>query len=222
MRLLTLIVLIYLLCACSENEHSAIASKQAESDAAKVSSQVAKAKALNITQFSKVHIGVSLLGLSFSEFLSHFDYDRAEVFEGQLYAYKNGKLILALSDKNELKDKVVWQVEVFSPNLISEKGIHVGMPITELVKEFRSLELQMSHEDNSEFFEPAELQELKKEFPDAAILINVGSKNGTPLGSGNLWEYPTKQFKTEGVISSIYIFKTGLLEPAQTHNQKSK
>lgn len=222
MRLLTLIVLIYFLCACSEKEHSAIDSKQAESAAAQTSSQVAERKALNITQSPKDHIDVSLLGMSFSDFLNHFDYDRTEVFEGMLYAYKNEKPIFALSDKNDLRDKVVWQVEIFSPNLISEKGIHVGMPITELLKDFPGLELLMSHEDDTEFFEPAELQKLNTKFPSVAILINVGSTNGTPLGTGNLWEYPTKQYKTDGVISSIYIVKGGGVEFVPMRNQESK
>lgn len=82
----------------------------------------------------------------------------------------------------------------------------------------------MGHEDSGEFFEPAELQKLNTKFPDIAVLINVGSKNGTPLGSGNLWEYPTKQYKTDGTISSIYIFKSGVgvTKPVPIHNQESK
>ncbi|OIQ94448.1 hypothetical protein GALL_235960 [mine drainage metagenome] len=237
MRILLISVLL-ILSACSEKEHSAIEPKETKSIVSNTQTNVATSAVIvvsasdvgvasNVTSAlavaegmpvpgklyqskkEKYNIGVASLGLSFTELLSHFNYDATEENSGYLMVFRNGEPIFSLNDKNDLQDKVARNIVITSPNISTDGDVHVGLPVNELLRKFPNLSIEMDLEDHEEYFAPPELEKGTRKFPDARILLYVTSRDGKYLSFDSQGTYPTKKFSSDGVISSIRVFKTG-------------
>lgn len=154
------------------------------------------------------HLGVSSLGMTFKELLSHFDYDSTDEDEGVFWVSKNGGPLFGLNDKNGLHDKVAWSIDIISPGITTDGDVHVGMSVKELLRKFPNLSLNID-EDNLEYFAPPTLENGTKNNPDAKILIYVSKDNNLSLANINPGKYPTKKFSHDGLVKHILVFVTG-------------
>ena len=156
----------------------------------------------NKNRFDK--IDSSLLGMSFDEFVSHIDHDRTEEDNGWLTLYKGDNPIVALSDKNDLQDRVVRMIEIYSPSLPTSHNIRVGTSVSAIKSKFPNVRLKFDDLLGEEHFAPEELQKSSGGSPEL-VFLNVSSDDGRPLN--NRQSYPTKDFRLAGKVSSILIFK---------------
>ena len=166
---------------------------------------------------SAYRIGPHSLEISFDEFMSHFTYDSTEVIEGMLWVKKGEQTLFGLSDKNDLQEKKVRMIELYSPDIQTESGVHVGMTIKQLQQLFPDIELDYYEESNEEaFLIPLSGTQLPpKQGDDVYVAAFVESKVNKELTkhplkdlkNGDPWPYPTKDYSTEGSISRILLFK---------------
>lgn len=214
MRTLFLAVLL-LLSACSKNEQGAneqpnltIVSSSVVAASSSVTTNTPSSESMPAGKFK---LGVSALGMTFDDFLSHFSYDSTEEVEGYLLVSKNGEQLFGLNDKNYLQDRIVRDIVITSPTIDIEGGVRAGMTIQELLAMYPDLLLYMDYHDSSEFFAPPALQKGTSKFPDARIFLNVGqtefSDNEIALEKNGI--YPTEKYSKNGAIGSIVIGLTG-------------
>ncbi len=205
---------IMLCAACSDQEHTAINST---TNSQSPVSPIASAPAITTaTSASKTagnnYLGVSSLGMSFDDLLSHFSYDATNEVDGYFWVSKKGEPLFGLSDKNDLTDKTVWMISIASPDITTDGGVHVGMTIQELLKKYPNISLSFD-QDEQDIFAPDELQHGTSNNPDARIFFYVKSNDGTSLSHVSPDKYPTKDFSTNGVVSHILVYVDGNRSP---------
>ncbi len=166
----------------------------------------------SLSSGSEYGIGNARLGMSFNEFLKNIDHDTIKKYnDGQARweIFKSGKRILVLYDKNDLKDLVVRLIDIYSPELITTDGVHVGMTVDDLLKKYPDTKLDSDLELRAEFFAPQQIQ-VRTNTGETVIgvYLFVTGKDKKPLGIDN--NYPADKFSREGTISMINIIKESL------------
>jgi hypothetical protein len=150
-----------------------------------------------------ITIGHTSLDISFNAFLKNWiNYDIVEQESGAVSIYKNGKLLLLISDKGN-NDKIVRMVHVFSPDIRTTGGIFVGMPVLDVIKIFPGLTLEnFTSDGEDEYFAPPPLQKMAPDGSyDIVTLVHVNALTGEDD------HFPTSNFRTDGAVTSISIFK---------------
>lgn len=152
-------------------------------------------------------IGKARLGMPFAEFLKHIKYDSL-LKTDYLIVFHNGKMILKLSDKNNLRDRIVRMIDIYSKDLTTTGGIRVGMPVDKLLKKFPDMELHtLAGENLGEYFTPQSLQTFKANGDyDICTLVYVEGDKQKRLADNPNGRYPTKKFSVDGQISFTSIF----------------
>jgi hypothetical protein len=152
-------------------------------------------------------IGKSCLGISFDEFLKHIKHDSVTETDC-LVVFDKGEMILQLSDKNYLSDRIVRMIDIYSEKLAASEGIRVGMPVVELLKKFPDMELNVSEEgDGAEYFMPKSLQTCTANgYFDICTFVYVEGNKQKHLASKPINSYPTKKFSKEGKVTLVSIF----------------
>jgi hypothetical protein len=87
-------------------------------------------------------------------------------------------------------------------------GLYVGMSVEEFLKKYSNTELKMPAESNTEYFAPDELQTYSADGKyDSCTVLFVRSNDKQFLGTGNFFDYPTSNYRKDGSIYLISIYK---------------
>jgi hypothetical protein len=152
-------------------------------------------------------IGTADLGTTFSQFLKKIQYDRINKTADGWEIYKGGKSIMYIHDKGK-GDLIVRGINIISPSIITRNGLHVGMSVEEFLKKYPNTELEMSAESDMECFSPDELQTYSTDGKyDSCTVLYVKSNDKKFLGTGKFFDYPTANYRKNGYIDFISIYK---------------
>lgn len=221
MRLIVALVLSAFLASCSDKTPQAQPAGKAAAGSASSARLSAASSTPAVGQAEAYRIGLSSFEIPFTEFLAHFKYDATDIADGSVSVSQAKKTLFSLSDKNNLQDKRVRMIEIYSPDIQTENGIHVGMSINDLMQKFPDLPLDYWEVGSEEcFYIPlGNVQTQTKGSQPVEIVAFVSSNNGKELATKGLkalskskessgpWPYPTKEFSKEGSISRILILE---------------
>ncbi len=105
-------------------------------------------------------------------------------------------------------DLIVRSIDILSPSIITTHGLHVGMSVEEFLKKYPNAKLGMSAESETEYLSADELQTYNPDgIYDSCMVFDVKSNDKKFLGTGNLFDYPTSNYRKDGYIDSISIYK---------------
>ena len=154
-------------------------------------------------------VGTADLGTTFSQFVKKIQYDRINKTEDDWKIYKDGKVIMYIHDKGN-GDLIVRSINILSPSIITTNGLHVGMSVDEFLKKCPNAKLEMSDMTGAEYFSPDELQTYTRDGTyDSISHLYVESNDKKLLGTGNFSDYPTANYRKNGSIRFISIYRWG-------------
>jgi hypothetical protein len=152
-------------------------------------------------------IGTADLGTTFSQFLKKIQYDRINKTANGWQIYRDGKSIMYIHDKGK-GDLIVRSINIVSSSIITTNGLHVGMSVEEVLEKYPNAELEMSEETEGEYFSPDELQRFGIDGKyDSCTVLYVESNDRKFLGTGNICDYPTANYRKNGYVDLISIYK---------------
>ena len=144
-------------------------------------------------------VGGINLGDDFIDLINRYDF--IEDYN-EFYLKINDKLILSIWTQDQ---KTISGITVYSSEFKTKDNLHVGLEISNVLKIYPNLKINLSEETTEEYFSIGKYFETN----DNAFLIYLTSSTGKKLGQYNSIDFGPKSdnFEKEGRIEKIEIFK---------------
>ncbi|MDO9391862.1 MAG: hypothetical protein Q7U71_08835 [bacterium] len=157
-------------------------------------------------------VGYGKIGMKVSEFIKCIKCDSVDSMYKEdtgWTLYKNKVKILKFGGPNTPKRYFVRGITIFDPLYRTRKGVHVGMTLEEFNHLYPTIPI---HQDivfrHDESFDFVDLDGKAKNY---YCTLKVGWDNGEPVGikyePDKNGEYYSKEYRLDGYISSISIWK---------------